>query len=187
MRYWPSTCPHPLMGVLPAGPHRAAPPNGARLPEAPAQFRPRAGIQQPEPYFLRSQARGPDQRRVLPCLLKIEVRPRLDQHFDEPQFLAFWQHAVAEHVRNVVEWMGSSAPILPPTDQLIGRTGASASMRRKAVASPVSMAVFTSKWCCSSTSALILAAVTSISLRVLSSRGLCWETHPSPAFLHALS
>ena len=45
------------------------------LPEAPAQFRPRAGIQQLEPYFLRSQARGPDQRRVLPFLLKIEVRP----------------------------------------------------------------------------------------------------------------
>src|SRR6516162_7943339 len=104
------------------------------LPEAPAQFRSRSGIQQPQPYFLRSEARGPDQRRVLPFLLKIEVRPGLDQHFDEPQFLAFWQHAVEEHVRNVVEWMGSSAPILPPTDQLIGRTGASASMRRKAVA-----------------------------------------------------
>ena len=111
------------MGVLPAGPHRAAPPNGARLPEAPAQFRPRAGIQQLEPYFLRSQARGPDQRRVLPFLLKIEVRPRLDQHFDEPQFLAFLQHAVAEHVRNVVEGMGSNATIPPPTDQLIGAYG----------------------------------------------------------------
>src|SRR6516225_2682140 len=84
------------------------------LPEAPAQFRSRSGIQQPQPYFLRSEARGPDQRRVLPFLLKIEVRPGLDQRFDEPQFLAFWQHAVEEHVRNVVEWMGSSAPILPP-------------------------------------------------------------------------
>src|SRR6516165_9794211 len=90
------------------------------LPEAPAQFRSRSGIQQPQPYFLRSEARGPDQRRVLPFLLKIEVRPGLDQRFDEPQLLAFWQHAVEEHVRNVVEWMGSSAPILPPTDQLIG-------------------------------------------------------------------
>src|SRR6516162_3498571 len=48
------------------------------LPEAPAQFRSRAGIQQPEPYFLRSQARGPDKRRLLACLLKIEVRPGLD-------------------------------------------------------------------------------------------------------------
>ena len=59
------------------------------LPEPPAQFRSRSGIQQPEPYFLPSQARGPDQRRVLPCLLKIEVRPGMDQRFDEPQFLAF--------------------------------------------------------------------------------------------------
>src|SRR6516164_2505544 len=93
------------------------------LPEAPAQFRPRAGIQQPEPYFLRSEARGPDQRRVLPFLLEIEVRPGLDQHFDEPQFLAFWQHAVEEHVRNVVEWMGSNATILPTTDQFIRAFG----------------------------------------------------------------
>ena len=59
------------------------------LPEAPAQFRPRPGIQQPEPYFLRSETCGPDQRCVPPFLLKIEVRPGMDQRFDEPQFLAF--------------------------------------------------------------------------------------------------
>src|SRR6516162_9532097 len=64
----------------------------------------------------------------------------------------------------------------PQRTSSLARTGTSASMRRRAVASPASMAVFTSKWCRSWTPVLIVSAVTSISLRVLSSRGLCWES-----------
>src|SRR5215470_7867069 len=45
------------------------------LPEAPTQFRSRSGIQQPEPYFLRSQARSPDQRRLLASGWKLTFAP----------------------------------------------------------------------------------------------------------------
>src|SRR6516225_3303684 len=74
----------------------------------------------------------------------------------------------------------------PQRTSSLARTGTSASVRRKAAASPVSMAVFTSKWCRSSTSVLIVSAVTAICFGSFF-QGLCWEPHPSPMFLHALS
>ena len=51
---------------------------------------------------------GPDKRRVLAFLLKIKVRPGLDQRFDVRQLLAFLQHVVEEDVRNLVQWMSSN-------------------------------------------------------------------------------
>jgi len=71
-------------------------------------------------------------------------RSCLNQRFYQWKLFAPLHPAFESHVRDIVEWMSSDAAVLSPADEFIGSVGTSASNRRKAAASPVSIAGFTS-------------------------------------------
>ena len=92
-----------------------------RLSAFPAQVRLCACIQQSDRDVFGTEAGRADER----CLVfafpaEIHISASCKKCVDEWQFLALWQHAVEQHVRNIVQRVRENATVFTPRDKCVG-------------------------------------------------------------------
>jgi len=91
---------------------------------AAAELRLGSSGQQSQPYVLRAETGGSDQRRVallavFPTPLEVYIGTSIKQRVNERALSPLWQRAFKQHVRNKMERMGEAQLPFSPTNEFV--------------------------------------------------------------------